>query len=360
MSGSKNLSSNVSCNEAVRTCLSWHPTPCFRASIEALGRLALSRHDIPRLCCAAIVRYPITLHPPQSIFLPPRSFSHPPTSTMGLPQTQVWSREQVATRILAGETLFVLHGNLVRVPPSWLTLHPGGNLSILHYVGRDATDEVEAFHSPETLQRMKSYVVGQVEIGEDGWAPFVPPYSNGWVRRKGVDGRMEWYNEARAVKGKTEAEAAILLVSRDAAAPAEPAPTMADLEPAPNSLSMKNEKLHAEAYRELHQRVKDAGLYQCRYVTGYGPEVVRYSLLAITAAVCYSKGWLIPSAISLGLFWQQLTFTAHDLGHVSVTHDWTLDRLISIFVADFLGGLSISWWVNVSTVLLTPYSTFSS
>ena len=269
---------------------------------------------------------------------------------MGLPPAQVWTREQVAARILAGETLFILHGNRVRVPPSWLSLHPGGHLSILHYVGRDATDEVEAFHSPETLQRMKGYVVGQVEMAEDGWTPFVPPYASGWVRRKGAEGKTVWYNEARAVKATTEDEAALLLVSRDGAAQVEPALTMEDLEPAPSGLSMKTEKLHSDAYRELHQRVKDAGLYQCRYVTGYGPEVVRYLLLAVVAAVCYSKGWLIPSAISLGLFWQQLTFTAHDLGHVGVTHDWTLDRLISIFVADFLGGLSIGWWVKVSAV----------
>lgn len=61
---------------------------------------------------------------------------------MGLPPAQLWTREQVAARILAGDTLFVLHGELVRVPPSWLAAHPGGRLSILHYVGRDATDEV--------------------------------------------------------------------------------------------------------------------------------------------------------------------------------------------------------------------------
>ncbi|TBU63846.1 fatty acid/sphingolipid desaturase [Dichomitus squalens] len=265
---------------------------------------------------------------------------------MGLPPTQVWTREQVAARILAGDSVFVLNGNLVRVPASWLSLHPGGNLSILHFVGRDATDEIGAFHSQETLQRMKGYVIGQVDVGEDGWAPFVPPIATGWVRRNGKDGKTEWYNEARAVHATTEAEPSILLVKGDGTPPAGPAPTLADLQPAPNSLSLKNEKLNSDAYQELHRRVKDAGLYQCRYITGYGPEIVRYTLLAVLSAVCYSKGWLIPSALLLGLFWQQLTFTAHDLGHVGVTHNWTLDRLISIFIADFLGGLSIGWWVN--------------
>ncbi|KAI0639502.1 fatty acid/sphingolipid desaturase [Trametes polyzona] len=270
---------------------------------------------------------------------------------MGLPPTTEWTREQVATRILAGDTLFVLHGNLVRVPPSWLAAHPGGQLSILHFVGRDATDEVEAFHSAETLQRMRGFVIGRVEQGEHGWAPFVPPIANGWVRRPGKDGKPEWYNEARPLREQdaragAPASEILLQVPEDAKA-AECGPTLSMLQAAPNALTLKNEKRNSEAYRELHKRIVDAGLYKTRFLTGYGPEFVRYTLLAVLSAVCYHYGWLVPSALFLGLFWQQLTFFAHDLGHVGVTHDWTLDRLISIFVADFLGGLSIGWWVNV-------------
>ena len=278
---------------------------------------------------------------------------------MGLPPTQVWTREQVAARILAGETLFVLNGQLLRVPPSWLAAHPGGRLAILHYVGRDATDEVEAFHSPETLARMRAYAVGSVEpAGELGWVSLVPPIANGWVRRAGKDGQGEWYNEAQpapGAKAKGAPGSEILLVKGEKKAKAETekeaavGPTLAQLQPAPNGLSAKEEKLNQDAYKELHKRVTDAGLYATPFVSGYGPEFVRYSLLALTAALCYQRGWLIPSALFLGLFWQQLTFFAHDLGHVGVTHNWTLDRLISIFIADFIGGLSIGWWVNVST-----------
>ncbi|RDX55756.1 fatty acid/sphingolipid desaturase [Lentinus brumalis] len=270
---------------------------------------------------------------------------------MGLPSATKWTREQVATRILAGDTLFILNGNVVRVPPSWLTSHPGGNLAILHYVGRDATDEVDAFHSDETLQKMKGFVVGRVELGEDGWVPFVPPIANGWVRRMGRDGKMEWYNEARPLKSTEDSDTSpasqILLKKAQAGAEeTQTGPTLAQLQPTPNKLSPKTEKMHSDAYKELHKRVIDAGLYKTRFITGYGPEFVRYTLLALISAVCYYKGWLIASALFLGLFWQQLTFFAHDLGHVGVTHDWTLDRLISIFVADLIGGMSIGWWVN--------------
>ncbi len=270
---------------------------------------------------------------------------------MGLPPNQVWTREQVATRILAGDSLFVLHGNLVRIPPSWLAAHPGGNLAILHFVGRDASDEVDAFHSAETLQRMRGFIIGRVEMGDDGWVPFVPPIATGWVRRAGKDGKAEWYNEARTLRpaeGDSAPASQILLQTR-LEHPAENGPTLSMLQAAQNDLTMKNEKLNSDAYKELHKRVVDAGLYKTRFITGYGPEFVRYTLLGVLAAVCYHHGWLVTSALFLGLFWQQLTFFAHDLGHVGVTHDWTLDRLISIFVADFLGGLSIGWWVNVSS-----------
>lgn len=266
---------------------------------------------------------------------------------MGLPSA-TWTRDQVAARILAGETLFVLHGKLIRVPPSWLTSHPGGTLAILHFVGRDATDEVEAFHSADILRQMQKYAVGAVEIGENGWQPLVPPIMNGWVRKLGKDGRAEWYNEAQAVPSAEDTELSprsqILLVQK--AETAERGPSLSVLQSPETPLTPKLQAQHSAAYKALHKRVTDAGLYKTPWLTGYGPEFVRYSLLGLTSAVAYTKGWLFLSALCLGLFWQQLTFFVHDMGHLAGTGDWTLDRLLAIFVADFVGGLSVGWWVD--------------
>ena len=112
----------------------------------------------------------------------------------------LWTREQVAERILAGENLVVLRNKIIRVPPSWLDAHPGGALAILHFVGRDATDEVEAYHSEETLRRMRGYEVAAVQVGESGWDAFVPPIMSGWVRKVNEGGKRYWYNEATAVR----------------------------------------------------------------------------------------------------------------------------------------------------------------
>lgn len=269
---------------------------------------------------------------------------------MGVP---LWTREQIASRILAGETLFIYGNKVIRVPQSWLNAHPGGALAILHFVGRDASDEVSAFHSEETMKRMKGYAIAEVEFGEFGWDPLLPPVMSGWVRKPGPDGVIRWYSEAVALKhppeecSDTSPPSQILLVRKEERQ-ALSAPTRATLEPGPSTVSLKTEAKHSRAYKELHQRVVDAGLYKTRYVTGYGPEVVRYVTFAVVSALAYQRGWILTSAFFLGLFWHQMTFTVHDLGHLGVTHIWAVDRLIAILIADFMGGLSVGWWVDVS------------
>jgi delta8-fatty-acid desaturase len=55
-------------------------------------------------------------------------------------------------------------------------------------------------------------------------------------------------------------------------------------------------------YRALHQRIRDEGLYECRYIE-YGKEMARYSaLFAAFLTALYFKQYMI-SAVFLGLFW---------------------------------------------------------
>ncbi|KAJ6621669.1 delta 8-sphingolipid desaturase [Mycena sp. CBHHK59/15] len=246
----------------------------------------------------------------------------------------VWTREAVAAAILDGQHLVVHNDVLLHIPPSWLDRHPGGPLSILHFVGRDAGDEIASYHPDHVLDLIARYKVGTVQLP---WVPLVPPVMSGWVRTSDA-----WFNEASAVRsGPTQ----ILLVAKDAAQ-TDLAPTRETLEPPPSALDPQVQARHSAAYKVLHKRIRDAGLYQCRYITGYGPEILRYSLLAGASRYAYSHAWFMTSAVFLGLFWQQLTFTVHDLGHVSVTHNWAVDRTLAILIADWIGGLSVGWWVN--------------
>lgn len=281
-----------------------------------------------------------------------------PSNIMGV-ATPAWTREQVAARILAGETIIILRDKVVRVPQAWLASHPGGSLAILHFVGRDASDEVEAFHSDETLKRMRAHIVGTLDVGETGWTPLVPPITTGWVRRLGKNGSPEWHNEASEMRPTEDTELSpasqILLVKKreqGAGSADTEGPALANLELPPTRLSAKVAAQHSNAYKTLHKRVVDAGLYDTPYITGYGPEIIRYTLLAACSALAYRRDWLVVSAVLLGMFWQQLTFFAHDLGHNGVTHNWTYDRILGIFIADLVGGLSIGWWVDVSDISL--------
>ena len=96
-------------------------------------------------------------------------------------------------------------------------------------------------------------------------------------------------------------------------------------------------------YRALHDRIRDEGLYQCNYIS-YFIEICRYTFLFSMCLLSLRLGWYPLSGIFLGMFWHQLVFTAHDAGHMGITHNYTIDTVIGIIITDFLGGLSMGWW----------------
>ncbi|PFH50815.1 hypothetical protein AMATHDRAFT_47622 [Amanita thiersii Skay4041] len=267
-----------------------------------------------------------------------------------MPPSVLWHRNDIAARILAGDILIIYDNHLLRIPHSWLNAHPGGSLALLHFVGRDATDEIQAYHLDDTQKLISRYSIGRVHVPDSGWEPLLPPVMSGWVSTLSRDGNREWVHEADAFRSpintKNLPSSQVLLVEKNSFLPASDSPTAETINPPPTNLSLEIQTKHSKAYRELHKRIVDAGLYKTPYLTGYGPEVLRYTLLGCLSAYAYSNGWFMFSAVFLGLMWHQLVFTAHDLGHMGVTHNWTTDRLIAILIADFIGGLSIGWWVQ--------------
>jgi sphingolipid 8-(E)-desaturase len=102
-------------------------------------------------------------------------------------------------------------------------------------------------------------------------------------------------------------------------------------------------------YRLLNERIRAQGLYNCHY-SAYGYEVVRYSFLFAMMLLCLRWGWHGLGGLFLGLFWHQLVFTAHDAGHMGITHNFVADTVIGIIIADFIGGLSLGWWKRTHNV----------
>ena len=56
----------------------------------------------------------------------------------------VLSRRQIESLIAQKNTIIIVEERVLRVDP-WLKYHPGGDKAIMHMVGRDATDEVNAY-----------------------------------------------------------------------------------------------------------------------------------------------------------------------------------------------------------------------
>jgi hypothetical protein len=72
------------------------------------------------------------------------------------------SRSTLKQRIVAGDNL-VIYNDQVLDLTRWADKHPGGKLAILHFVGRDATDEMNAYHSEQDIKRFAGFVCGRIE-----------------------------------------------------------------------------------------------------------------------------------------------------------------------------------------------------
>ncbi|RFU27331.1 hypothetical protein B7463_g8997, partial [Scytalidium lignicola] len=115
------------------------------------------------------------------------------------------------------------------------------------------------------------------------------------------------------------------------------------------SMNPETQSNIALKYRKLHRKVEEHGYYNCHY-SEYAIECFRYLSLFTLSMVALRYEWYITSAVFLGLFWHQIMFSAHDAGHMAITHNFVIDTLIGIFVADFCCGLSIGWWKSSHNV----------
>ncbi|KAL4727153.1 hypothetical protein ACLX1H_006054 [Fusarium chlamydosporum] len=299
------------------------------------------------------------------------------------------SRDNVLTpaaveRMIAdGQTIVVYEDAILKLD-GWMDRHPGGRLAVLHMVGRDATDEMKAYHSESTLRTMKAYRIGRKQ---GPWINRTPPIRGGIFRKDAPD-EVELSDSTASDTEESLSSSSIL---DDAASSASSATDDVAVEDAMKteglrhrSATIKSEKNGkrsatlrvanagvareiqsdletypsidgkvqtdiARKYQLLHDRIRDEGLYQCPYIE-YGKELARYTTLFTLFGVLFYNQWYITSALFLGLFWHQIMFSAHDAGHLAITSNFVVDTLIGMFIADFCCGLSIGWWKSSHNV----------
>ena len=156
----------------------------------------------------------------------------------------------------------------------WAPSHPGGALALLHFVGRDATDEIDAYHSEHAKMRMERMVVARVNIDiAEGWAPLIPPIALGLVQHPdGQPGHWTREGKVRLAGGTLEGDDEIVFLRP------------AQLQPAQTGLSRKTEQIRSRAYRDLRERITGAGLFnRPGPLAGYGSDIARYTFLGTMA-----------------------------------------------------------------------------
>ncbi|KAF3942137.1 hypothetical protein ABW19_dt0206607 [Dactylella cylindrospora] len=294
---------------------------------------------------------------------------------MGRTTENILSRREIENLIAEGRKVIIVDQKVLKVDP-WLKYHPGGDKAIMHMVGRDATDEVTALHSAPTKEMMMRFKIGKIE---GPWVNFKPPIQGGKFRFLSDDcpneddlasdntivtsdlvssgsttptssgSEKDFILDPRLRQRKSITDTSSISSVSDGGDEArlslkqeEERRLQEDLSRYP-SLDMATQSNIIVKYRELDKKLRDKGLYECNY-WAYGIECIRYSMFFAAFVFFLKTGWYKLSAIFIGIFWHQLTFTAHDAGHMGITHNFTIDTLIGIFIADFCGGLSIGWW----------------
>ncbi|RDW67888.1 putative delta 8-sphingolipid desaturase [Coleophoma cylindrospora] len=293
---------------------------------------------------------------------------------MGSRELPLLSRRQIEGRIALGQSI-IIHEQIVLKVDGWLPYHPGGEKAIRHMIGKDATDEINAYHSLEAKQQMAArYRIGRIE---GRWENFLPPIQGGKFRPydecdagdKNTHTRSDSAGPSRTPSPVFDVDDAGVrrrqlphqdlprsssVSSVSTAAEGEELDAMSYLDAQTKeridldiakypSLDASTQDLVEQKYRLLIERLQKEGLYDCNY-SAYAVETCRYTFFFCMFLLFLKLGWYGTSGIFLGCLWHQLVFTVHDAGHMGITHNFTVDSVIGIVIADFIGGLSVGWW----------------
>lgn len=273
-----------------------------------------------------------------------------------------------------GHAIVILDRKVLKLD-SWLQYHPGGDKCILHMVGRDASDEVVAFHPADVRKQMLRYQIG---VLANRWENVLPPLQRGYGEetQENVEIEIDDGSETESLSSSANLSD---IFDDDLLSPAltrrrtrngsiSSRSSVSDVEsPSPpktktkvqkdiklpeltsestdSAPPMDQEKLDdiAESFRNLIAKLEARGLYDCNY-WAYLSDITRLSVIFATMIFLLHHGWYVTSSLFMGGFWHQMVFIAHDAGHKGITHNYHIDTLIGMTIGNHLGGLSMGWW----------------
>ena len=104
---------------------------------------------------------------------------------------------------------------------------------------------------------------------------------------------------------------------------------------------------HVQDFREIRQELLRRGLFETdpSYYSKMGMWYMTLLAVALYLSLaCSSKAAHLTGAVVMGLFWQQLAGTGHDIGHSSVSHNFQQDNYYGALYGTALMGISVGWW----------------
>ncbi|CAF4824093.1 unnamed protein product [Rotaria sp. Silwood1] len=221
-----------------------------------------------------------------------------------------YTREEIARRIVKDDDLLIIYQNKVYRLNTWIKYHRGGELAILHMIGKDAANEINAYHSDHMLQnKLPLYYFGDiVDEDHDHFHSRIPP--------------IEYYYKQN---------------------------------------EFNNHYILIDETPKTSLKISISCFFDCNYFD-YSWECIRYLLLAFFAAYVFigaTSSWHhYLSAAFLGALWHQLTFTAHDAGHLAITHSYRIDSFIGIFIGNLLDIQHFPFFAVAPRFVQSLYSTY--
>lgn len=106
-------------------------------------------------------------------------------------------------------------------------------------------------------------------------------------------------------------------------------------------------------HRAIRQQLLQEGLFETRMPYYY--KLAAWLTLVFASAIGFtlygpSMAWRLVGAVLMALFWQQLAFVGHDVGHNGVTHKRDIDSRTGLIVGNLLTGISMAWWKHTHNV----------
>jgi len=103
---------------------------------------------------------------------------------------------------------------------------------------------------------------------------------------------------------------------------------------------------YVAGHREIRQKLLERGMFETR-MSYYYTKAACFVALAATFTACVtqssSTGMHMLGACLIGLFWQQVAFVGHDIGHNSITHNRATDYMLGAVNVAVM-GVSMGWW----------------